>query len=237
MTTDIEKQEHQEIGESGSGTESGPRQCNEKSVTEDTVALIDVENNQAYKGDDSDGKIAWSGKKLMAAIFLSMLYTGEHVECKSWQDTDTLIGSQLPLYFTGGALYFIAQDIGSPSIIAWIPVSLTLAVAAICPFVGYLQDIFGKRYIALMGSVLICIGCIVLGTAHSLGPALAGMVLCGAGASIGELTGIAGLAELVPVKHRGYSIAALTAFVSSLQRMHAKLELTYIPRSYLSSRM
>jgi len=52
-----------------------------------------------------------------------------------------------------------------------------------------------------------------LGTAHSLGAALVGQAFAGAGAGIGELTGLAGLAETVPVKHRGYSLAVLTAFV------------------------
>lgn len=93
------------------------------------------------------------------------------------------------------------------------PVANTLAIAAVCPFVGYLQDLFGKRYIALFGATLLCVGCIVLGTAHHLGQALAGMALAGAGAGVGELTGLAGLAEIVPVKQRGYSLAILTAFV------------------------
>lgn len=48
------------------------------------------------------------------------------------------------------------------------------------------------RYIALFGAMLLCIGCVVLGTAHQLGQALAGMALAGAGAGIGELTGLAG---------------------------------------------
>ena len=89
----------------------------------------------------------------------------------------------------------------------------TLAIASVCPFVGYMQDLFGKRYIALLGAVCLCIGCAVMGTAHTLGQALVGQAFAGAGAGIGELTGLAGLAETVPVKHRGYSLAVLTAFV------------------------
>lgn len=46
-----------------------------------------------------------------------------------------------------------------------------------------------------------------------MGQALTGMALAGAGAGVGELTGLAGLAETVPVKYRGYSLAVLTAFV------------------------
>ncbi|KAF2211094.1 hypothetical protein CERZMDRAFT_43939 [Cercospora zeae-maydis SCOH1-5] len=169
----------------------------QKVETHETLVAVDLENHQAFKGDDSDGKVAWTLKKVLAACFLSMLYTG----------------SQIPLYFTGGTLSFIAKDLDAADIIGWLPVANTLAIAAVCPFVGYLQDLFGKRYIALFGATLLCVGCIVLGTAHQLGQALAGMALAGAGAGIGELTGLAGLAETVPVKQRGYSLAVLTAFV------------------------
>lgn len=42
---------------------------------------------------------------------------------------------------------------------------------------------------------------------------MVGQAFAGAGAGIGELTGLAGLAETVPVRQRGYSLAILTAFV------------------------
>ena len=51
---------------------------------------------------------------------------------------------------------------------------------------------FRKRYIALFGALLICLGCIILGTAHHFGQAVAGMAIAGAGAGTGELTGLAG---------------------------------------------
>ncbi|KAK5114166.1 hypothetical protein LTR62_002736 [Meristemomyces frigidus] len=162
-----------------------------------TLQQVDLENHQAFKGDDSDGKVEWTAKKLCAAACLAMLYTG----------------SQIPLYFAGATLSFIAKDIGAASAIGWLPVANTLAIAAICPFVGYMQDLFGKRYIALLGALLLCTGVAVLGTAHGLPQALAGMAMSGAGAGIGELTGLAGLAETVPVRQRGYSLAVLTAFV------------------------
>lgn len=48
----------------------------EKTETQETLAAIDLENHQAFKGDDSDGRVAWTWQKLLAATFLSMLYTG-----------------------------------------------------------------------------------------------------------------------------------------------------------------
>ncbi|KXS97771.1 hypothetical protein AC579_8823 [Pseudocercospora musae] len=170
----------------------------EKTDTNETLlASVNIDNHQAFKGDDSDGKVAWSLKRLLVCALLAMLYTG----------------SQLPLYFSGASLSLIAEDIHAANVIGWLPVANTLAIAAVCPFVGYLQDLFGKRYIALFGATLLVVGCILLGTAHHLGQALAGMALAGAGAGVGELTGLAGLAEIVPVKQRGYSLAVLTAFV------------------------
>lgn len=41
------------------------------------LEVVDLSNQQAYKGDDSDGKVAWTLRKLLAAGFLCMLYTGK----------------------------------------------------------------------------------------------------------------------------------------------------------------
>lgn len=42
-----------------------------------TLAVVDVENKAAFKGDDSDGHVEWGFKNLAAATFLCMLYTGK----------------------------------------------------------------------------------------------------------------------------------------------------------------
>ncbi|KAF2643569.1 MFS general substrate transporter [Massarina eburnea CBS 473.64] len=164
---------------------------------ERTLEGIDIYNTHALKGDDSDGKIIWSTRRIFSAIFLAGLYTG----------------SQVILYFTGGSLGFIEEDLQLARGGAWLPTANILAIAAACPYAGYLQDLFGKRYIALFGSFSICLGCVLMGTTHSFAQSLAGMALSGIGAAIGELTGLAGLAEVVPVKYRGYSLALVTAFV------------------------
>ncbi|OCK81189.1 MFS general substrate transporter [Lepidopterella palustris CBS 459.81] len=162
-----------------------------------TLSRIDVENRRAYKGDDSDGKVNWTARRILAAVFLAALYTG----------------SQVILYFIGGSVSFIAKDLGITVGSAWLPTANILAIASTAPYAGYLQDLFGKRYIAIFGASCICIGCLLLGTTHTFGQALVGMSLAGVGAAIGELTGLAGLAEVVPVKYRGYSLALVTAFV------------------------
>jgi MFS family permease len=86
----------------------------------------------------------------------------------------------------------MTNDLGGPTKISWIPVSNTLALAAVAPFCGYLQDIFGKRNITLFGCACIMTGIIVLATSHSFGQGVTGMSLAGAGAAIGELSALAG---------------------------------------------
>ncbi|KAF2488506.1 MFS general substrate transporter [Lophium mytilinum] len=162
-----------------------------------TLSGIDTENRGAYKGDNSDGKITWSIKRLLAGAFLAALYTG----------------SQVILYFIGGSVSFISRDLDITHGSAWLPTANILTISAAAPYAGYLQDLFGKRYIALFGAACICIGCLLMGTAHTFGQGLTAMALAGVGAAIGELTGLAELAEVVPLRYRGYSLAVVTASV------------------------
>lgn len=45
----------------------------------ETLVPVDIHNSQAFKGDDSDGRIQWNLRKWFAAAFLAMLYTGGSV--------------------------------------------------------------------------------------------------------------------------------------------------------------
>lgn len=96
------------------------------------------------------------------------------------------------MFFVGGTLSFIAADVGGTAVETWLPISYSLVLAAVAPFCGYLQDLFGRRYITLAGGVVLCIGILVVATAHSAGAAIAGMSIAGGGAAIGELTALAG---------------------------------------------
>ncbi|KAL1894032.1 hypothetical protein Sste5346_006174 [Sporothrix stenoceras] len=154
-------------------------------------------NANAYKGDDSDGKIDWTIKSAFAMCFLAALYTA----------------SMIMLYFTGAALSYIEEDLGAANTGTWLPVSNTLAIAAVAPFVGYLQDLLGRRYITLIGSVVIIVGLAITGSAKTFGAGVAGMALCGAGAAVCELTALAGISDIVPVKHRGTSLALMVVFL------------------------
>lgn len=104
-------------------------------------------------------------------------------------------GSQIPLYFTGASLSFIAADIGGAKASAWLPVSYALALAAVAPFSGYLQDLIGRRNITLIGGTVLMVGTVVLATAKQFSHGVVGMTLAGAGAAIGELTALAGYVQ------------------------------------------
>lgn len=96
------------------------------------------------------------------------------------------------LYFVGGCLGYIQAEFGAAGNSSWLPVSNTLAITAVAPFVGYLQDLLGRRNITLFGSVIIMVGIALIGSAKNFGQAVAGMALSGAGAGICELTALAG---------------------------------------------
>ena len=88
-----------------------------------------------------------------------------------------------------------------------------------------MQDLFGKRYIAILGAILICVGIIVLGTAHTFGQGVTGMAFAGAGAGIGELTGLAGYASKstscfkLELTIHGF-IGSRKLYVNLLSRLH-----------------
>ncbi|KIW87484.1 uncharacterized protein Z519_11807 [Cladophialophora bantiana CBS 173.52] len=166
-------------------------------VTRHEIVDVQDERTRVAKGDDSDGRVNWTWKQVIATISLCGVY----------------VGSQIPLYFVGeGSLSYIAADLGTVST-GWLPVSNSLALAAVCPFCGYLQDMFGKRNISILGSVLIMVGVLITATAKTFAQGVVGMTIAGGGAAIGELTALAGTAELVPVKKRGIYLACVTFFI------------------------
>ncbi|KAL2263633.1 hypothetical protein VTK26DRAFT_5896 [Humicola hyalothermophila] len=117
--------------------------------------------------------------------------------------------AQAPLYLFAGAPVYIYRDLGGVDHWIWFVTANLLATASICPFVGALSDLMGRRYVAIVGSAAIIIGQVVCGTALGMNVFIAGMAITGIGTGINELTALAGTAELVPISRRGYYIAAM----------------------------
>ncbi|TGO52987.1 hypothetical protein BOTNAR_0307g00040 [Botryotinia narcissicola] len=124
-------------------------------------------------------------------------------------DHEPPTGSQIPVYLFGGIQPYIYGDLGGSDRWTWFVLSNLLALAAVCPFVGALSDLFGRRYIAIFGAGLIVIGMIVCSTAHSMNIFIGGMAIAGAGAGINELTALAATSELAPTAKRGKYVAVL----------------------------
>ena len=77
-------------------------------------------------------------------------------------------GSQIPLYIFGGIPPLIYGDIGGTDRWTWFVLGALLANAAVCPFVGSLSDLIGRRYVAMLGASLLVLGMIVASTAHNM---------------------------------------------------------------------
>jgi MFS family permease len=86
-------------------------------------------------------------------------------------------------------------------------------ITAVAPFVGYLQDLIGRREITLIGSIVIMVGVALVGSAKNFGQGVGGMALSGAGAAVCELTALAGISDIVPVNKRGLSLALVVASI------------------------
>ena len=77
-------------------------------------------------------------------------------------------GSQIPVYVFGGIPPYIYREIGGTDRWIWFVLGNLLALAAVCPFVGSMSDLMGRRYVAIIGASLIVLGMIVSSTAHEM---------------------------------------------------------------------
>jgi MFS family permease len=69
----------------------------------------------------------------------------------------------------GMSCTFVSLSINSwPFSWIWFVLANLLALAGVCPFVGSLSDLIGRRYVALIGAVFIMVGMVVCSTAHTM---------------------------------------------------------------------
>lgn len=143
--------------------------------------------------EDHDHEPPMSFRRLMSLVAMAFLWTG----------------SQIPIYLFGGIPPYIYGDLGGTDRWVWFVLANLLALAAVCPFVGALSDLIGRRYVALVGASFIILGMIVCSTAHTMNIFICGMALAGVGAGINELTALAATSELAPTAKRGKYVAVL----------------------------
>lgn len=156
------------------GEEKSSDELNGERATHDEQFDQDLEKTgQTESGE----QVPWTFTRIIAIASLCIVY----------------VGSQVLLYFVSAGLVYISVSLDT-EFGNWMLTANTLAVAAICPFVGYLTDLVGRRWICIFGTVCLMIGSIVMATAHNLGTAVVAMAIGGIGAGICELTAVAGYA-------------------------------------------
>ena len=118
-------------------------------------------------------------------------------------------GSQIPLYLWGAIPPYIYRELGGLDRWVWFVLGGLLSLGAVCPFVGSMSDLMGRRYVALLGSGLLVLSTVLAACAQSMGMFIAAMTIVGAGAGIAELTALAVTSELAPTAKRGKYVAIL----------------------------
>lgn len=82
------------------------------------------------------------------------------------------VGSQIPLYLFGSVVTSIYQDIGGYDRYPWFVIGYLIPNAALCPFVGALSDLFGRRMVAVAGQLCLIIGPVITATANTMNIAI-----------------------------------------------------------------
>lgn len=95
----------------------------------------------------------------------------------------------------------INEDVGPDGRYVWIALVYTICSAVWFPIVGRLGDIFGRRYLMIVGALFGIIGSIVCATAKSVMTLIGGNVFLGS-ASAFQLSFSYVLQELLPMKYR-----------------------------------
>ncbi|KAF7197066.1 Trichothecene efflux pump TRI12 [Pseudocercospora fuligena] len=142
---------------------------------------------------DHDHESPMTFKRMMSLIAMAFLWTG----------------SQIPVYLFGGVPPYIYRDIGGVDRWVWFVLANLLSLAAICPFVGSISDLIGRRYVAIIGASLLVVAMIICSLAQTMNTFICGMVFAGFGAGINELTALAATSELAPTSKRGKYVAVL----------------------------
>ncbi|KAH0831538.1 hypothetical protein FOPE_00562 [Fonsecaea pedrosoi] len=114
--------------------------------------VVPIENTEDDVKIVADRPAKWNYKRIASLVAMAFLWTG----------------SQIPAYLLGGIPPLIYRDIGGIDRWVWFILANLLTLAAVCPFVGSLSDLFGRRYVALVGAAFLVVAMVVCGTANNM---------------------------------------------------------------------
>lgn len=100
-------------------------------------------------------------------------------------------------------LTLIASDLNAIGNISWIATAYLLSSAALQPIFGKLSDIFGRRILLLICTLLFALGCLICAT-DSLLWLVIGRFITGCGGSGMTCLGTITMSDLIPLRERGY---------------------------------
>ncbi|OCK78235.1 trichothecene efflux pump [Lepidopterella palustris CBS 459.81] len=95
----------------------------------------------------------------------------------------------------------VNADLGPSTSYVWIISAVYTTISITSPFVGRLGDIFGRKYLLVLGNLIGGIGCIVSATGNAISTLIVAAVLIGLGSSM-DLLAWAAVGEIVPKKQR-----------------------------------
>ncbi|KAI1611798.1 fungal trichothecene efflux pump [Exophiala viscosa] len=172
-----------------------------KAQVEHEVELAHREHHDVSLGYQDPHKAALEdnpkhAEKLSLSVILSALFLGTSF-------TGPII---FGFILATPILVQLSEVLGGSKIDFWIPSGWGAAAAVGFSIAGRLSDIFGRRYVILVGQVLTIIGAAVACSAKSMNQLIAGEVILGG--SIGTVSvAYAGISEILPNKWRGVGLA------------------------------
>ena len=98
----------------------------------------------------------------------------------------------------------IAAALGGASQSTWLTLALIIVPITIGPSVAQAADLWGRKWLIVVGMVLGCVGCIIVSRANSIGMAMAGQAIAGLGQTSQALTH-AIMSEITPRKDRPHA--------------------------------
>jgi MFS family permease len=105
----------------------------------------------------------------MSLVAMAFLWTGSQIPVYLFGESQSFkLARSVTNLTPGGIPPYIYGELGGTDRWVWFVLANLLALAAVCPFVGAMSDLWGRRYVALTGASFIVLGMIVCSTAHKM---------------------------------------------------------------------